>query len=200
MSGTPLPVTVVSGLPRSGTSLMMQLLDAGGLPLLTDGVRVPDVDNPRGYFEYEPVKELQRGCDWIEAARGRCVKVLWPRLSKLPRGLPYQILLMRRPIDEVLASQRAMLERKGRDLSGDHDAALAASFERECARVKNWIGAQRNFRVLELDYPALVASPRAGADAVVRFLGRELDAARMVAAVEPALYRQRSSLERAVRS
>lgn len=191
-------LTVVSGLPRSGTSLMMQMLDAGGLPLLTDGVRGPDVDNPRGYFEYEPVKRMERDCDWIEAARGKGVKVISALLRSLPPGLPYQVLFMRRRIDEVLASQRAMLGRTGLEAPGFEDDALSASFERELVRLGDWLAARENFRVLEVDYAALVASPRASVEGVVRFLGRSLDATRMAAAVDPALYRQRKCGERAV--
>ncbi len=192
------PITVVSGLPRSGTSLMMQLLGAGGLFLLTDGVRGPDIDNPRGYFEYEPVKRLERDCDWIELARGKAVKVISSLLPSLPPGLRYQVLLMLRPIEEVLASQRAMLERSGRAAATFEDDGLGASFARELDRVRRWLAEQEKVRVLELDYTALVASPRAGIEAIVRFLGRPLDPVRMAAAVDPALYRQRNSLERVV--
>ncbi len=109
-------ITVVSGLPRSGTSLMMQMLVAGGLPALTDAVRSPDESNPRGYFEFEPVKRLRTDASWLEQARGRAVKIIHLLLRELPTDgrFQYRVLFLRRPLEEVIASQSAMLARAGK--------------------------------------------------------------------------------------
>src|SRR5579872_1312474 len=106
-------VTIVSGLPRSGTSMMLRMLAAGGLPILTDGVRTPDEDNPHGYLEWEGVKSLARDASWVASARGKGVKVIYYWLRDLPRDCRYRVIFMRRDLDEVLASQAAMLERRG---------------------------------------------------------------------------------------
>jgi len=118
-------ITVVSGLPRSGTSMMMQMLGAGGLAVLTDGKRGADADNPRGYYEYEAVKSLGQDASWLASAGGKAVKIVSALLIHLPDGFDYRVIFMRRPIAEVLASQRAMLDRLGHagprgDESGNH--------------------------------------------------------------------------------
>src|SRR3569833_79554 len=107
-------ITVVSGLPRSGTSMMMQMLAAGGMPMLTDGVRGPDPDNPRGYFAFGPVKRTPQDARWLAGAPGKAVKVVHSLLPALPGGYEYRVLFMLRDMHEVLASQDTMLRRLGR--------------------------------------------------------------------------------------
>src|SRR5450432_3057856 len=107
-------ITVVSGLPRSGTSLMMQMLAAGGMPLLTDQIRAPDQDNPRGYFEFERVKQIKRDQAWLGSAVGKAVKIIHLLLYDLPPNRNYRVIFMRRNIEEVLISQRKMLQRTAR--------------------------------------------------------------------------------------
>src|SRR5262245_21300644 len=123
-------VTVVSGLPRSGTSMLMRMLDCGGIPALSDGERVADEDNPRGYYELEQVKPLPDGAEWLERAPGRAVKVVSALLDKLPPGYQYRVLFLEREIEEVLASQRRMLERRGQPTDRVGDAEMARMFRR----------------------------------------------------------------------
>jgi hypothetical protein len=186
-------ITVVSGLPRSGTSLMMMMLEAGGLPLLTDGQRVADDDNPRGYYEFEPVKGLAQDASWIPQARGKAVKVISALLEHLPESETYRVLFMRREMKEILASQRAMLARRGHptDLAGE--AHIAQLSHRHVEEVLQRLRAQPNAALLEVSYNDLIARPLPGARAVARFLGAGLDAERMASAVDPSLYRQRRS-------
>src|SRR5947208_15012411 len=108
-------ITIVTGLPRSGTSVMMQMLSAGGLPPLTDGLRQPDEDNPRGYFEFEPVKQIRRDTAWLQLAVGKAVKMVHLLLPELPldQNHRYRVIMMRRDLSDVLASQNKMLMIKG---------------------------------------------------------------------------------------
>jgi len=186
-------ITVVSGLPRSGTSLMMQILHAGGLPALSDGLRTADENNPRGYFEYEPVKRLRSDSSWLPQARGHVVKIIHLLLRdlRLDGGLQYRIVFMQRPLDEVLSSQRAMLQRDGK--AGADPAVLKKAFESQLAQLDSWLAAQPAIRVLKLPYQQVVREPQAVADALGTFLELKLDTAAMVRAVDPALHRQRSA-------
>src|SRR5215207_9218271 len=85
-------VVIVSGLPRSGTSMMMRMLAEGGLPVLTDELRGADDDNPQGYLELEVVRQLKEGnVRWLENAQGKAVKVISSLLDYLPREYPYKI-------------------------------------------------------------------------------------------------------------
>ncbi|RMF23158.1 MAG: sulfotransferase family protein [Deltaproteobacteria bacterium] len=170
--------------------MMMRMLEAGGLAPLTDGVRRADEDNPRGYYEFEPVKRLADDASWLGDARGKAVKIISALLKHLPPGLEYRVILMNRRIDEVLASQRAMLERRGRP-AGEDDDRMRELFERHLADVRARLSARADTRVLEVDYAQTVADPGATAARVNEFLGGGLDEAAMAAAVDPALYRQR---------
>ncbi len=185
-------VTVVSGLPRSGTSLMMQMLAAGGMPVLADGVRGADEDNPRGYLEFEAVKRLRDGGAWLDQAAGKAVKVVSALLGDLPATHSYDVIFMLRPLDEVLASQQAMLVRRGEKEHGPGDAAMRAHFAAHLAQARAWLDKQPNFRVLYCQYGEILRAPEAGAHRVAAFLDRQLDTAAMAHAVDPTLYRNRS--------
>lgn len=184
-------VTVVSGVPRSGTSLMMQMLRAGGMRLLSDAARAPDADNPRGYFELEQVKRLPRETAWLDAASGAAVKVVHALVPLLPVGPGYRVILMRRRLVEVLASQDAMLARLGHAPDPLQGARVAAVLSAQYHEVERWAGGRSDVALLVVDYNALIEDPAAGAAAVADFLGGGLDRAAMTAAVEPGLYRQR---------
>lgn len=185
-------ITVVSGLPRSGTSLMMKMLEAGGMPAVTDGLRVADEDNPRGYYEFERVKQLPKGdVDWLRGARGKVVKIISALLEHLPEGYDYRVIFMRRRIEEVLASQRQMLVRRGEPPDAASDAAMAALFDKHVKRVEGWLMGRADVRCLYVDYARLMAEPAAQVERVRKFLGDALDAARMAGVIDAGLYRQR---------
>jgi len=183
-------ITVVSGLPRSGTSLMMQMLDAGGIGPLTDRVRTADEDNPRGYYEFEPVKQTKRDAGWVPSAVGKAVKMIYQLLYDLPPEFAYRVVFMERKIEEVLASQRTMLERQGAQGAKLTDEQLAKVFGAQVAKCKAWLAAQPNFTVAYVSYNDLVADPRPQADVLSAFLGG-LDVDAMASVVDPSLYRQR---------
>jgi hypothetical protein len=185
-------LTVVSGLPRSGTSLMMKMLEAGGMPVLVDNIRAADVDNPRGYYEFEPVKALKADTTWVAPSRGKAVKMVYLLVYDLPPGVDYRVLCMQRNVDEVLASQKTMLERLGKPQRLD-DATMAALFRSHLAKFESWIRERPNFSVLDVNYNAMVADPAPSAAEVARFLGGGLDTDEMAGAVDPSLYRNRAS-------
>ncbi len=185
------PVILVSGLPRSGTSMMMRMLAAGGVPILTDGERTPDDDNPKGYFELERVKDLSQGeARWLRSARGRAVKVVSPLLPQLPATHRYRVIFMRRELTEVLASQRRMLSHRGTD-DGADDATMLARFAEHLDKVTFQLRYRPQFQTLFLDYRAAIEDPRAAAEEVAAFLGGDLDVMAMANAVDPLLYRNR---------
>jgi hypothetical protein len=186
------PIVVVSGLPRSGTSMMMRMLTAGGVPPLVDGVREADVSNPNGYFEFEPVKGLDKNGDlaWLPTARGRAVKIISQLLTWLPETYDYRVIFMHRALDEVLASQQAMLERRG-EVDGDQ-ARAREIYTAHLAQVERFMAARSCFRVLPVQYREAVADPAAAAARVAELVGRPLDHAAMVEAVDGSLYRNRA--------
>jgi len=184
-------VVVVSGLPRSGTSLMMQLLHAGGLPVLTDNVRTPDTDNPRGYFEFERVKKVKADTAWLPDARGKAVKMVSQLLLDLPETECYRVVFMDRDLDEVLDSQEKMLRRLGRPVAPRGE--MARAFGLHLAYVHRWLAGQPNFAVLRVHYADVVTDPAGAVDRVNEFLGGRLDAAAARAAVDPLLYRNRKA-------
>jgi len=183
-------ITVVSGLPRSGTSLMMQMLTAGGLVPLTDGQRASDADNPRGYYELEKVKRLKQDSSWLPEAEGRVIKVISSLLFDLPATHEYRVIFMLRELGETLASQQEMLARRGAP-PGPDDAAMRAHFERHLVKVRRFLEESPHLRTLWCSYNELVQDPRPIVAEIIPFLGGELDQARMIAAVDPQLYRQR---------
>ena len=192
----PLPwITVVSGLPRSGTSLMMQALAAGGLPPLTDAQRAADPSNPRGYLELEAVKRLKTDRSWLPQARGKAVKIIHLLLPELAAaadaGEQYRIVMMRRPVEEVVASQRAMLARQGKAAAAVPDAQLGKLFVDQLERAERLLASRPGFRVCTVHYPALVADAATEVARVNAFLGGGLDEAEMARAVDPSLYRER---------
>ena len=169
----------------------MQMLAAGGLPPLTDAVRSPDADNPRGYFEYEPVKRLRDDARCLEAAVGKAVKVIHALATAIPGDLDVRAIVMRRDLEAVVASQQRMLGRRGAP-SGDLPAdRLVEIFRAQLEEATRWLESQPRFAVLELDYDGLLDDPVAAANALADFLGGGLDVAAMAAAVDPALRHHR---------
>jgi hypothetical protein len=184
-------VAVVSGLPRSGTSMMMQILASGGLPTLTDGIREADISNPKGYFEFERVKQLKSDSSWLNSARGQVVKVIHLLLYDLPPKHQYRVIFMRRNLAEIIASQNAMLEHSRRSPVAGDDGAVARVFEKQLREVLRWCREQSNFRVLEMDYNRLVEAPHEQLRGLPAFLDADLDLDAMAAVVEASLYRNR---------
>jgi hypothetical protein len=184
--------TIVSGLPRCGTSLMMQMIDAGGLPALTDNVRAVDEDNPRGYFELEAVKRTKKDPSWLDQAAGRVVKMVHLLLYDLPPDRAYRIVFMKRDLAEAVRSQSIMLRRRGAEGADLTDEQLIKAFEGQLHKIERWLQEQPNFEVLYVSYNRLMAEPAPVAAAVNRFLGGGLDEEQMLRHVDPALYRQRS--------
>ena len=185
-------IIIVSGLPRSGTSLMMKILDAGGLPVLTDHIRTADPDNPQGYYELERAKKLAQGdVAWLAEARGQVVKVLAILLFDLPATHTYRVIFMQRAMPEILASQRKMLINRGEASDTVSDEEMAQLFENYFRQARQWLERQPNIDYIEVDYNQLVQNPRPTIKQVNRFLGNGLDVASMVGVVDPSLYRQR---------
>jgi predicted AlkP superfamily phosphohydrolase/phosphomutase/tetratricopeptide (TPR) repeat protein len=185
-------ITVVSGLPRSGTSMMMRMLAAGGLAPLTDSDRPPDADNPHGYFEFSPARRLRDDASWLPQAAGKAVKLVAQLLLNLPSGPQYQVVFMRRDLDEVLASQDVMLRRQDRSGGRLAPDKLRAVFVAQMEEVERVLAARPAISMLAVEYRDAVTAPIATAARVNRFLGGVLDEAAMAAAVDPALWRQRS--------
>ncbi|MGD9857974.1 MAG: sulfotransferase domain-containing protein [Planctomycetaceae bacterium] len=182
-------ITVVSGLPRSGTSLMMQMLAQGGLPLLVDDVRTADEDNPRGYFELDRVKRTRQDASWIPAARGKVVKVVSQLLYDLPDSESYRIVFMQRSLAEVVASQERMLIRRGQPVPPPE--AIASAFATHLDMLFDWLSRQSHMRFLEVHYNELLSAPDRHIDRVVAFLDRSLDKQAMQSAIDRMLYRNR---------
>jgi hypothetical protein len=190
----PATVYIVSGLPRSGTSMMMQMLHRGGLPALTDAIRSADEDNPRGYFELERVKQTRSDPSWLDEAHGKVVKLISRLLLDLPAPDPervrYQVIFMRRDLDEVLRSQKKMLEHRGADDAGS-DEQIKELFVAHLEEVETWLRGRPDIDVLFVSYSRMVTEPRQGAERINAFLGGVLDIEAMLSEVDPSLYRNR---------
>ncbi len=188
------PIVVVSGLPRSGTSMIMKMLEAGGLTVLTDGLRAADEDNPKGYYEVERVKNLASEADrgWLADARGKVVKVISFLLKSLPPQFNYRVIFIRRDIEEVLASQRKMLARRG-ETEETPPERMRALFEDDLWRASYQLKHRPEFETMEIHYSAVLAQPLEAARRLDAFLGGGLDTEAMAAIVDPQLYRNRAS-------
>ena len=187
------PIVVVSGLPRSGTSMMMKMLEAGGLSVMTDAIRQADIDNPKGYYEYERVKNLEKETDksYVRDARGKVLKVISFLLKDLPDDNYYRVVFMRRHLDEVIASQNKMLDRRGEDAIQDRET-MAEAYRNHLAAVKILIRKRPNLEMLEFRYDEAVRNPKDAARSVNVFLGGKLDERAMSAVIDGELYRNRA--------
>jgi hypothetical protein len=185
-------IVVVSGLPRSGTSMVMSMLEAGGLPLLKDGIRKADDDNPKGYYEFERVKKLREGdVDWLPEARGKVVKVISYLLFSLPRTYTYRMIFVRRKLPEIIASQRKMLIRRGEDPDKVSEGELSKILSKHLDQVDAWIEDQPHVARMDIDYNQMIQDPQAGIEHLNVFLGGSLELGKMAQVVDPDLYRQR---------
>lgn len=188
-AGPPLEFLLVSGLPRSGTSLMMQMLAAAGIPVLTDGERAKDPDNPEGYYEWERIKLLGRRPEILREAAGKTLKVIAPLLAQLPARHHYKVIYMDRPISEVVESQRRMLVNRGHAGGGDPEtmSRLLKAFRESTLRL---LDRAKHFEPLIVDYPDLVRNPAPWLARIAQFVGN-IAPADMAPAIRPGLHRNR---------
>jgi len=184
-------IIIVSGLPRSGTSLMMQMLASGGVEVVTDNVRAADVDNPRGYWEFELAKKIRKDASWLPGARGKAVKMVSQLLYDLPPSERYRIIFMERDLDEVLVSQEKMLKRLGR--SAAPRVEMKRAYALHLGRLNSWLRQQPHMEVLHVCYNDLVENAERESQRVNEFLNGNLDVERMARAVDSSLYRNRNS-------
>lgn len=189
------PVILVSGLPRSGTSMLMQMLEKGGMPIVSDQIRTPDEDNPKGYHELERVKELDKTAEkcWLKDHRGQVIKIISFLLQDLPMDLNYKVIFMRRNLDEVLRSQNKMLERNGEKGTDASDDKMRRNYDLHLRKVYYKLNRTPNFRALYLDYAEVVSDPHREAARICKFLSKDLDVQAMASAVQSGLYRNRHS-------
>lgn len=185
-------IVIVSGLPRSGTSLMMQMLHNSGIPALTDRIRAADIDNPQGYYEFEQVKRTRNDPSWVPNARGKVVKMVSSLLYDLPDTESYRIVFMLRDINEVLASQTKMLERLGQPPAPVDQ--LKNSFEIHLKRLFAWLQDRPNIRMIEINYNRLISEPDTECVAISEFLDHPLNVQQMLDVIDPTLYRNRSAV------
>jgi hypothetical protein len=171
--------------------MMMRMLEAGGMDVLTDGLRAADKDNPRGYYEFERVKQIEQDASWLDEAEGRVVKMVSQLLQYLPLGRAYKVIFMRREVEEILASQHEMLVRRGEATDRVSDERLAALFCKHVAHVEAWLSERPSFDVITVSYNDVLDNPLEEAQRINQFFGGTLDAKAMAAVVDPTLYRQR---------
>lgn len=183
-------LTVVSGLPRSGTSMMMAALQAGGLPLVVDGVREADRHNPRGYFEHEGIKTLQDGGEWLNEHKGKAIKILFHLVKWIPDEVPIKVILMLRQLEEVVQSQDLMLARRPTQKTD-----WARLFGTQLEKLRSQLQQRENVQVLEVRYAAVLLDPDREFARVADFLQLPLEVSGMAATVDPTLYRNRLGAE-----
>ncbi len=184
-------ITIVSGLPRSGTSMMMRMLEVGGMPVLTDNIRKADIDNPNGYYEFEPVKQLRKDASWMADAPGKAVKMVYALLYELPEDHEYRVILMKRNLAEVVASQDTMLRRNNKNTGALDESQVVRVFQDQLQKLEVWLSGRENVSLLNVDYNDVVTDPTSAALKVDGFLGFGLDTAAMIKVIDPLLYRQR---------
>ena len=182
---------IISGLPRSGTSMMMRMLEAGGLTPLTDHIRKPDNDNPKGYYEFERVKKLEKDKSWLPEAKGKAVKIISILLKHLPSEYEYKVIFMHRNMEEILASQARMLARRGKDSSSVTDDELSKKFNMHLKNIKEWLADQPNFDVMYVTYHEVIQNRRDHCIKINEFLGNRLDVKQMIGAIDKTLYRNK---------
>jgi len=182
------PITIVSGLPRSGTSMLMQMLHAGGMPVLIDSVRTADTHNPKGYFEYEATKRLKHDQNWLPLAQNKAVKIVSHFIEHLPREHQYNVIFIRRNLDEVMSSQCKMLQ----GVEDAPDTEMKQLFEKHLRHVEIYLSEHLCFRTLYLDYADILRNPYNAIAEIDHFLGQSLDTGAMAVVVDVNLYRNRN--------
>jgi hypothetical protein len=184
-------IIIVSGLPRSGTSAMMQMLDQGGIEVVTDCIRAADTDNPRGYYEFEKVKKIKADATWLPDTRGKAFKMVSQLLYDLPKTERYRIIFMERNVDEMLTSQEQMLQRLGKPVAPREE--IKRLYAEHLDRLHKWLERQHNMAVVHVSYNDVIAQPRVHAERVNQFLDGKANVDGMVKAVDTSLYRNRKA-------
>jgi len=184
-------IIIISGLPRSGTSMMMRMIDAAKIPILTDNIRKADDDNLKGYYEFERVKKLEVDREWLPQAEGKAVKVISWLLKYLPNNYKYKVIFMRREINEILASQRKMMERRGEKDDNIPDEKMAEQYKLHLEQIDTWMKAQSNIKSIYVNYNDTLKNPKETASRISDFLDLKLDIKKMAETVDISLYRQR---------
>ncbi|HJN02440.1 MAG: sulfotransferase domain-containing protein [Nitrospinota bacterium] len=187
-------ITIVSGLPRSGTSMMMRILEAGGMRILKDEIRKADEDNPAGYYEFEKVKELKKDPSWLENAKGKAVKIISSLLEHLPERYIYKIIFIHRNMEEILDSQRQMLIRRGEATNEVSDEKVGKMFLKHLKKIEERLNKQSNMDVLTVHYNEILKEPAKHGEIINRFLGNTLNTKNMTDVIDQTLYRQRGKI------
>ncbi len=187
-------ITIVSGLPRSGTSLMMRMLDNGGLEPLIDHIRTPDEDNPKGYYEFERVKRLPDDTSWLEDAKGKVVKVLAELIRHLPSGYDYRIVFMMRNIDEIIRSQKKMMIRRGEDPDAVPEKEMVDLLKRYLVLLKQTVNSRKDMEVLYISYNDLLLDPDMSILEINEFFDENLDISKMKDSIDMSLYRNKAHI------
>lgn len=186
------PIIIASGLPRSGTSMLMKMLEAGGIEIASDGIRTADDDNPKGYYELEKVKELDKSVDksWLIELRGKAVKIISYFLKDLPKTNNYKIIFIERNLQEMIASQNKMLIRRGEVVDPAGDEKMIKNFKNHLQKIKYMLGSEPHFDVLYINYGDMLKSPIKEVEKINQFLGY-LDKEKMIGIIDLELYRNR---------
>ncbi len=188
-------ITIVSGLPRSGTSMMMQMLEAGGMQVVVDNIRKADEDNPRGYYELEIVKKIENDVSWLDACKGRAFKMVSKLLYHLPEDYNYKVIFMKREIAEILTSQAVMLDRRGRRGAEISCEQMGLILEKHLQEVEDYLGKQSSIDSIYIRYNDVINEPLANSKIISEFLNGWFDVGEMVQVVDKALYRQRTKTQ-----
>ncbi|OFX23524.1 MAG: hypothetical protein A2033_16240 [Bacteroidetes bacterium GWA2_31_9] len=185
-------IFVVSGLPRSGTSMIMQMLANGGLETFTDSVRKADESNPKGYYEHEAVKRLARDNSWVHLAKGKSVKIISHLLPFLPMNYKYKIIFVLRDIDEVVMSQQKMLVSLGKSKEMVYPVGLKETYQQDLRAVHKWISETHNAEMIFVNFADTITTPLKQAQKINLFLKNRLEIRQMVTSVREELYRTKN--------
>jgi hypothetical protein len=184
---------IVSGLPRCGTSMMMQMLELGGMPIVSDHVRKADDDNPLGYYEFEKVKEIKKNSSWLDNCIGKAFKMVSALLYYLPKDRKYKVIFMKRRMEEMLVSQKVMLKRRGIKTDSVSDEKMSIKFENHLQKIEKWLTIQNHIDTVYINYNDVIQNPYENANRINRFLGNSLNVDNMASVVKKSMYRQKIS-------
>jgi hypothetical protein len=174
--------------------MAMKMLAAGGMPILTDGIRTADESNPKGYYELEAVKDLHKQGDtrWLSDARGKAVKIVSFLLTWLPEAHDYKVIFMQRDLREVIASETTMLRKRGDQAGAASEQQTLEVYRQHLEKVQRFLSNRRCFTTMRLNYRDVLDRPEDAATQIREFVGLPLDVNEMARVADPALYRNRA--------